>query len=145
MIAPVPESVLRVYVHRLVTGARLVRTESLICIVDDDQEVRESICTFFRSAGIKVVKFAAAEDLLAFSELAIMDILITDLHMPGMDGLALQRELRRQGNQVPVILMTAFPTAEAKREAALLGIAAFIAKPTDPELLLEQVEALLAA
>lgn len=122
-----------------------MRTGSLICVVDDDEEVRDSVGTFFRSAGIKVVKFAAAEELLAFPDLATMDFLITDLHMPGMNGLELQRELRRQGNHAPVILMTAFPTAEAREEAKRVGIAAFVAKPTDPEMLLEQVNALLAA
>lgn len=122
-----------------------MRTGCLICVVDDDEEVRESVGTFFRSAGIKLVKFAAAEDLLAFPDLAGMDFLITDLHMPGMNGLELQRELQRRGHQVPVILMTAFPTPEAREEAKRLGIAAFVTKPTDPEMLLEQVEALLAA
>ncbi len=122
-----------------------MRTGSLICVVDDDEEVRESIGTFFRSAGIRVVKFATAEELLAFPDFAAMDFLITDLHMPGMDGLELQRELRRQGCYAPAILMTAFPTAEAREEAKRLGIAAFVAKPTDPEMLLERVETLLAA
>ncbi|MBO9712386.1 response regulator [Sphingomonas sp.] len=118
---------------------------SVICIVDDDEEVLDSIGTFFRSAGINVRKFGAAEALLASPELQTMNCLITDLHMPGMDGLDLQRELRRQGRAVPVILMTAFPTPEARDAAAQLGIACFVTKPTDPESLLDQVTALLDA
>jgi FixJ family two-component response regulator len=112
-------------------------------VVDDDEEVRESIGTFFRSAGIRTEKFDAAEALLAWPELGRMRCLITDLHMPGMDGLDLQRELKRQGRDVPVILMTAYATQECRERAKALGISAFITKPTDPETLLEEVEELL--
>ncbi|MBY3088884.1 response regulator [Rhizobium laguerreae] len=117
--------------------------EAVICVVDDDDEVRESIGTFFRSAGVNVAKFGNAEDLLAWPNLFAMRCLITDLTMPGMDGLELQRELRRRGSEVPVILMTAFPTPEARERAEAQGVPFFVAKPTDPETLLDKVEALL--
>jgi FixJ family two-component response regulator len=121
-----------------------VSPEAVICVVDDDEDVRESIASFFRSAGITTVRFRTAEELLSWPELPTMRCLITDLHMPGMDGLELKDELQRQGSRVPVILMTAFPSAEARQRARDLGIAAFVAKPTDPEALLDQVEALIA-
>jgi len=116
---------------------------AVICVVDDDDEVRESIGAFFRSAGIEIEKFCSAEQLLAFSRLGEMRCLITDLHMPGMDGLDLQRELKRRGREVSVILMTAFPSEDARRRAAALGISSFVVKPADPEELLEKVEELL--
>jgi Response regulators consisting of a CheY-like receiver domain and a winged-helix DNA-binding domain len=72
-----------------------------------------------------------------------MDCLVTDMHMPGMNGLELQRELQRKGIFVPVILLTAFPTDEARLVAAELGIADFVPKPTDPEALLERVTRLV--
>jgi Response regulator len=122
-----------------------VRAGGLICIVDDDEEVRESIGSFFRSAGVATRGFAAAEALLAAPELAQMTCLITDLNMPGMDGLDLSETLRRQGYAAPVILMTAFPTAETRARAAANGVALFVEKPADPEELLDEVEALLAA
>ncbi|WP_064708270.1 response regulator transcription factor [Rhizobium bangladeshense] len=121
-----------------------VSPEAVICVVDDDDEVRESIGTFFRAAGIKVAKFGSAEDLLAWPNLPTMRCLITDLTMPGMDGLELQRELRRRGREVPVILMTAFPTAEVRERAEAQGVSSFVAKPTDPETLLAKLEALLS-
>lgn len=124
-------------------GSMSVLPEAVICVVDDDEEVRESIGNFFRSAGITVAKFGAAEELLSWQDLSAMRCLITDLHMPGMDGLELQCELRRRGNGVPVILMTAFPSQEARERADALGISSFIVKPADPEILLETVEALL--
>ncbi|NKL55074.1 response regulator [Rhizobium leguminosarum bv. viciae] len=122
-----------------------VSPEAVICVVDDDDEVRESIGTFFRSAGVKVAKFRNAEDLLAWPNLPMMRCLITDLTMPGMDGLELHRELRRLGSEVPVILMTAYPSAEARQRAETQGVSSFVAKPTDPEALLEKVEALLSS
>lgn len=118
---------------------------AVICVVDDDDEVRESIDAFFRSAGIRIEKFGSAEQLLAFPRLDEMRCLITDLHMPGMDGLDLQRELKRRGRDVSVILMTAFPSEDARRRADALGISSFIMKPADPEELLDKVEALLGS
>jgi FixJ family two-component response regulator len=122
-----------------------VHAGSVICIVDDDEDVRESIGTYFRSAGVAVRGFEAAEALLASPELARMGCLITDLHISGMDGLSLQRELMRQGRRVPVILMTAFPTPQARKLAEALGVSVFMEKPVDPEVLLDKVETLLAA
>lgn len=122
-----------------------MRTGSVICIVDDDEDVRESIGAFFRSAGVAVKGFESAEALLASPALVAMDILITDLHMSGMDGLDLQRELTRLGRHAPVILMTAFPTPEAREMAETLGVSLFVEKPVDPEALLAELEALLAA
>ncbi|MHC2518951.1 CheY-like chemotaxis protein [Bradyrhizobium diazoefficiens] len=72
-----------------------------------------------------------------------VDCVITDLHMPGMDGLGLHRELRRIGVDVPVIVMTAYSTPEARAEAKTLGAAAFVDKPVDPEILLQDVESIL--
>ncbi|NVN10101.1 response regulator transcription factor [Nguyenibacter vanlangensis] len=122
---------------------RDVLSKSVICVVDDDEEVRESIGAFFRSAGIYIKKFNAADALLSWPALETMRCLITDLHMPGMSGLDLQLALKRSGRNVPVILMTAYPTEEARERAAGLDISFFVTKPTDPETLLGHVETLL--
>ncbi len=121
----------------------MVRPDSVICIVDDDEEVLESIVTFFRSAGVRVRKFGAAENLLSSPDLAPMTFLITDLHMPGMSGLELLNELRRKGISVPVIVVTAYLTAAARKAGQALGVSAFVTKPADPEALLEKVAALM--
>ena len=114
-----------------------------ISIVDDDDEVRSSLQNYLRSAGVRVRTFASAEGFLASPERQETDCLITDLHMPGMDGLGLQRELNRIGRAFPVIVMTAFPTGAARSQAAGLGAAAFLSKPVDPDALLERVEELV--
>lgn len=117
----------------------------VICVVDDDDEVRESIGAFFRSMGMSVKGFAAAESLLSSPDLDAMECLITDLHMPGMSGFDLQQALRLQGRSVPTIMMSAYATSETRREAERLGIAVFLEKPADPELLLDRVESLLGS
>ena len=116
----------------------------VISVVDDDAEVLASLGSFFRSAGLTIVPFATAEALLDWAGLATMDVLITDLHMPGMDGLSLQSALLARGLTMPVVLMTAFPTDAVRDRARELGMAAFIVKPPNPDCLLEIAEHLLA-
>ncbi len=121
-----------------------MRRPPTICIVDDDDDVRSSLRNFLRSAGIEVRAFGSAEEFLASGERAGIDCLITDLHMEGMDGLALQKELNGRHRSFPVIVMTAFPTKETEEQSIRLGAAAYLVKPVDPDLLLERVESMLA-
>lgn len=111
-------------------------TQVRVCVVDDDSEVRESIASFFRSAGISVATFHAAEDLLASDWLESADFIISDLHMPGMSGLDLLKEVRVRGIGTHFVIMTAFATDEAREVAAELDTSAFLTKPVDPEELL---------
>ena len=120
-----------------------MRESPTICIVDDDEGVRASLENYLRSAGLKVRSFGSAESYLASPDRAETGCLITDLHMPGLDGLALQRELNRAGRDFPVIVMTAYPTGHAREESARLGAAAFLVKPVDPDMLLDRVEEML--
>ncbi len=120
-----------------------MRRSPTICIVDDDDDVRSSLENYLRSAGVEVRAFESAEGFLASSDRLEADCLITDLHMPGMDGMSLQRELNRIGRTFPVIVMTAFPTHAAQEQSASLGAVAFLVKPVDPDLLLDRVEELL--
>jgi FixJ family two-component response regulator len=119
------------------------RPASTVTIVDDDEGVRASLENYLRSAGVQVRTFASAEAFLASPSWLETCCLVTDLHMPGMDGLALQAELNRRGRTFPVIVMTAFPTDCAREDSAGLGAAAFLAKPIDPDALLDRVEEIL--
>ncbi len=123
--------------------SELLKQSAIICIVDDDDGVRSSLQNYLRAAGLDVCTFDSAETFLASSDCITADCLVTDLHMPGLGGLALQRELNSIGRNLPVIVMTAFPAASARLEAARLGAAAFLEKPIDPDALLEELEAIL--
>ena len=111
-----------------------------IAIVDDDEDVRFALQSFLRSAGRKVRTFESAEAFLRSPDRDSTDCLVTDIHMPGMDGLALQEELNRKGRTFAVIVMTAFPTPESEQRSLALGAAAVLAKPVDPDQLLERLD-----
>jgi FixJ family two-component response regulator len=115
-----------------------------IVLVDDDDEIRGSVGSFLRAAGLDVRGFAAAEDFLASPGQDEVSCLVTDLHMPGMDGLMLQKELKRIGLKIPIIVMTAYPTPFARAQSAHLGAVALLPKPVDPDELLHRIQETLA-
>lgn len=116
----------------------------IIGIVDDDPDVRGSLDSLTRSAGMTPRCFSGAGELLADAAHDTLTCIVTDLHMPGMNGLELQAEVSRRGWRQPVILMTAYPTDAARAQAMLAGAAAFLTKPIDPDALLEAIENIIA-
>jgi FixJ family two-component response regulator len=119
---------------------RHVNTSPIIGIVDDDPDVRGSLDSLMRSAGMTPRCFSCAEELLAHAAQGEFACIVTDLHMPGMTGLELQAEVGRRGWRQPVILMTAYPTDAARAQAMSAGAVAFLTKPVDPDALLEAIE-----
>ncbi len=117
---------------------------TVIGVVDDDPGVRGSIDSFIRSGGMRTIGFESAEALLGSGAETELACIVTDLHMPGISGLQLQQEITRRGWQHPLIVMTAFPTPEARAQALDGGAAAFLTKPIDPDCLLEAIEAATA-
>jgi len=119
-----------------------MQPSSIIGVVDDDPGVRGSIDSFIRSSGMTTIAFACAEDLLASGTEDDLACIVTDIHMPGLSGLDLQREMKRRGWPHPMILMTAFPTTEARDQAMRAGAIAFLTKPIDPDHLLDAIESI---
>jgi FixJ family two-component response regulator len=121
----------------------MARPASIVAIVDDDPGVRGSLDSLIRSAGMGTLVFGNAEELLASNAQDRFGCIVTDLHMPGMSGLDLQAEIGRRGWRQPLIVMTAFPTDAARTHALDAGAAAFLAKPIDPDSLLDAIEAVM--
>ncbi|PGH55526.1 response regulator [Azospirillum palustre] len=109
-----------------------------ICVVDDDEGIRESLDNFLRSVGMRVRTFSSAEEFIAYK--GPVGCLITDLNLTGMDGFSLQMVLLRLGRRDPVIVMTAFATPAARSRSLAQGAVAFVTKPLDPENLLLLIE-----
>ncbi len=122
-----------------------MKARAIISVVDDDEGVRGSLASLLRSAGFDVRAFPGAQAFLSTGLRDGAACLLTDLNMPGMSGLELLAELRRRKAAIPVIMMTAFPTDQAKEQAMGNGAVAFLTKPLDPDLLLDRLKLLLAA
>ena len=113
--------------------------EQQILIVDDDADVRDSLCALLMSAGFAVRDFSSARDLLAEAELQGC-CLIADIRMPDMDGLAMQEELTKRGSLLPVIIVTGHGDVPLAVRAMKAGAVDFIEKPYDDEDLLQSVQ-----
>jgi two-component system, NtrC family, response regulator AtoC len=98
-----------------------------ILVVDDEEKLRRVIELQLMTAGFDVDKAGSAEQGLKLAERA--DLVLTDLKLPGMDGLELLAAIRRQNMQSPVIVMTAFGTIEVAVEAMKAGAVDFLMKP----------------
>jgi FixJ family two-component response regulator len=118
--------------------------EPTIAVVDDDEAVRGALVNLLSSCGRDVVSFASAEEFLASPVCSAASCLITDIQMPGMSGLDLQRRLLADGSRMPVILLTAFPREHVRREAEMQGAAGFFIKPFDGARLMDCIEEALA-
>jgi len=82
-------------------------SRSLVSVVDDDESVRESLPHLLRKFGFAVEAFASAEEFLASEFLGQTRCLILDIAMPGMSGPALQMELSRRQQAIPIVFITA--------------------------------------
>jgi FixJ family two-component response regulator len=109
----------------------------LISIVDDDALARDGIGELVESLGYRAVTFNSAENFLQSGVIAETTCLITDLQMPGLNGLELQEALRSQGYQTPVILITAYPNEKHRKRALDNGAVGFLSKPFEDEALIE--------
>ena len=110
-----------------------------ILLVDDDPDLLQLITLRLSSAGYRVSTAASGEEALGKLAARRPDVVITDLRMDGMDGLALFDRIRSDAPSLPVILLTAHGTVPDAVDATQRGIFAFLTKPFDGHELLAQV------
>ena len=107
---------------------RRVPEQVPVVVVDDDELSRFVVARRLHRWGYHAVVFARGDEALEFLRRVPARALISDLHMPGMDGLALTRAVLALQADLPVFLMTARPAAEGWREAAAAGARDLLAK-----------------
>jgi len=108
-----------------------------VYFVDDDAAVRDAISLLLSLKGFLSQVFASAETFLETYRPEWRGVLLTDLRMPGMSGLDLQRELIQRGVTLPVVLLTAHGDVGTTREAMKSGAFDFIEKPVDDAVLVD--------
>jgi two-component system response regulator FixJ len=107
-----------------------------IAIVDDDEAVREALFDLLLVEGLAARTFENGSAFLADPVADSFDCIITDVRMPGMDGIELQRRLRARGSTVPMIFLTSSVDETTRARALLDGAAAWFTKPVADEALL---------
>jgi two-component system response regulator FixJ len=116
---------------------------AVVHVIDDDESVRHALAFLLATSGVAV---QVHESGTAFLD-TIGDLqggcILTDIRMPGIDGLALQRRLTELGIKLPVIVMTGHGDVPLAVEAMKAGVADFIEKPFDDEVILSAIRSAL--
>ncbi|MGQ0723361.1 MAG: sigma-54-dependent transcriptional regulator [Candidatus Eiseniibacteriota bacterium] len=110
-----------------------MRSLGSVLVVDDEEYVRESVAEILRRAGFSVRTAAGVDEAVAAPGLDGMDAVLTDLRMPGRDGLELLREVLRVEPSLPVIMLTAHGTITSAIDCMKAGAFHYLQKPVDPE------------
>jgi len=118
------------------TGVRIV-------LVDDEDDGRDVVGRILTQSGASVLTAASAHQALSVIEGSNVDVLISDVGMPYMDGYVMLQTLRARGFRLPAIALTAFARHEDKLKALTAGYALHLAKPVEPALLVASVSQLV--
>jgi two-component system response regulator MprA len=115
----------------------------LVLVADDDRAVREALERALQLNGFDVALAADGNEALAMTDERTPDALVLDVMMPGYDGLDVTRRLRREGNRVPILLLTARDAVGDRVEGLDAGADDYLPKPFALEELLARLRALL--
>lgn len=105
----------------------------LIRIVDDDEDLAESLKFFLEPEGWKVVSYLSAEDYLKSDAPSVEGCLLLDIRMPGLSGLELQEKMKERGWEVPIIFLTGHGDVDVAVQAMKFGAYDFLQKPVKAE------------
>jgi two-component system response regulator FlrC len=114
-------------------------TMTKVLIVEDDKELREALCTTLQLAGMEYVEADCAETALIQLDRQKVDIVVSDVNMPGMDGHALLGHIKQKFPELPMMLITAFGQVKLAVEAMQNGAADYLVKPFEPKVLIQSI------
>lgn len=110
-----------------------------ILVVDDEKIVLKSCEKVLAPEGYKVSTVASAIEALDLLDKNTFDLVITDIKMPGMDGIEFIRQARKKNSDINIIVITGYPSQESIREALSLRIVDYLPKPFSPTILIDVV------
>ena len=120
-----------------------------ILLVDDDADAREVIELMLRASGARVVACASADEALEAASSHEIDVIVSDVAMPGKDGLEFMRQLRQRragdGGELPALALTAHASAHDVSLALAAGFQRHVAKPVQPSDLITAIAQLAGA
>jgi FixJ family two-component response regulator len=112
-----------------------------IAIVDDEEPVRKALKRLLRASGLEAESYASGKEFLQARAARQPDCVVLDLHMPGMSGLEVLRELRESRSGLPTVMITAYDEPASREQCLAAGAAAYLRKPLDERLLLNAISA----
>ena len=114
-----------------------------ILVVEDEERLNSSVCRFLRNNGYDPVPCLDADVALEVMSEQLIDMIISDVMMPGMDGFQFADAVRRLDSKIPILFMTALDDISSKKRGFRIGIDDYMVKPIEFDELLMRVEALL--
>ncbi|MDY0235422.1 MAG: response regulator transcription factor [Gudongella sp.] len=114
-----------------------------ILVVEDDKNLRKLMSTILINNGYNAFSAEDGEKALSIMESTHVDLIISDIMMPNMDGYELTNELRRANYNLPIMMVTAKETFEDKKKGFLVGTDDYMVKPIDMDEMILRVDALL--
>jgi DNA-binding NtrC family response regulator len=112
----------------------------VVCVIDDESSIRVSLRNLLRSAGLKVQTFTSAQEFLSNPPLEALGCLVLDVHLPGISGLDLQRQLGSGDGRIPIIFITGHGHIPMSVRAMKAGAIEFLTKPFRDEQLLSAID-----
>ncbi|GKX28829.1 DNA-binding response regulator [Vallitalea longa] len=114
-----------------------------ILVCEDDRNIRQLMCEYLKKENYNVYESSNGEEGLNILDTAHIDLLITDIMMPKLDGILFSKELREAGYELPILMVTAKETIDDKKTGFRAGADDYMVKPIDMDEMLIRVEALL--
>ena len=118
--------------------------DGIVYVIDDDDSARDSLEFLLDVAGVRVRSFASADAFLKVGPPLAGACVVTDVRMPGLNGIELAEELKRRGAAAPVIVITGHADVPLAIQAMKAGVADFIEKPFNDEVMLRAIRNALA-
>jgi RNA polymerase sigma factor (sigma-70 family) len=115
--------------------------EAIVCVVDDDSDIRDGVKLLLESVGIACITFSSTREFLESEQIGNANCLILDVRLPGAGGLDLQAELTRAQIRTPIIFITAHGDIPMSVRAIKAGAIEFLTKPFREQDLLDAVRA----
>jgi two-component system response regulator FixJ len=122
----------------------LLPNKALVAVVDDDPEMREALSELLQVLGLECQTFSSAESFLESYRPDAFRCLITDVRMPGINGLDLLRQLQEMGSDLPSIVISSSVAEETAALALKNGALAFLKKPIEEKALIHYLSVALA-
>jgi DNA-binding NtrC family response regulator len=107
----------------------MANTKQVILIVDDEEGLRDGLRQLLEGEGYAVVAAETGEEALQILQQSHIDLVLTDMRMPGMDGIELLKKIRERYGELGVIILTGYGQIESYIEAMNFGAIEYVSKP----------------